>query len=445
MKSLSLSVSCGLALVLLAGCSDDAKTVVGVERQETFSPSGFASYDVAFRAQAPGGLATIDDLFLSATEFEPWFGGMYIADGQLRLVTTDLDVTGSSAFSLAVGLLETAGKRALARDIPEITLVRGHFSFRDLWNWRVVLSPRFQELGVRFLDIDEVNNVLDLRVASAEQIRGLEDWISENDVPAAAVRISQFHQPQLSHYDFGGDSVVVRWGPNDFFGCTLTQAVEHRLEDASLDTLLYGITNSHCTENFGVYDGNHLVEANESTIVATEYWDHPLFSDSRCETFRGDTDEFCRYSDAALFKFNSSGTAGLNPHRVRPALDSLHAEETRLIVGDSVHMYGAVSSQENGVVYQTCVDLESWDDGNHLADLLCQFTASYDAQDGDSGAPIWIVEDSTYNLFSGIHWGSANDTSYFSGALRLGWEIQPDKVGWEGTICLSFDSAFCWY
>ena len=215
MKSWSPSVPCGLALVLLAGCSDHAKTVVGVERQETSPPSGFASYQVAFEAHASGGLATLDDLFLSAAELEPWFAGMYIADGHLTLVATDLDVADRSAFSLAVGLLEAAGKRRLARDISEITLVRGQFSFRDLWNWRMVLSPRLQELGVRFVDIDEVNNVLDLRVALAAQIRDLEEWIAKNDVPPAAVRVSQFHQPQPSHYDYGERRCANPFGPDN--------------------------------------------------------------------------------------------------------------------------------------------------------------------------------------------------------------------------------------
>ena len=104
-----------------------------------------------------------------------------------------------------------------------------------------------------------------------------------------------------------------------------------------------------------------------------------------------------------------------------------------------------VPARGTGSSYQTCVDLESWDNGNHLADLLCQFTASYDAENGDSGAPIWIERKTLPTSSRGSTGAPYPAPAYFSGALRLGWEIQPDKAGWEGTICLSFDSGFCWY
>jgi hypothetical protein len=447
--------------VVLSGCAE-----VTTDRLRPDEVPGVATYESAIRTGLPAGPIDHRQLFRATGEIEPWFGGLYLENGELQVVTTDPTAGASRVSLVAEGLLRAAGRDDLAARSGTAHLVEGRYSFRQLDDWLSLVLPDLHRFGVHRVAIDERMNRIDLRTETDAAADGLSEWAHERGVPPSALVVQASGMAEFN-YRVGGDGVVVQWGPGqDPWGCTLTQVVTRRNSDGSPHPDLYGITNSHCTSDMGNSDGNTFVVGG-GTPVALEYWTHPFITNPLCEALTGSSTPMCRYSDASLFRYNSSAT-GLEPHMVKLGTVCIPPwgcgtyppqqldREDLVFVGETVNKYGDKTQLTYGPVLESCVDIQAKGHPSGQAPwLLCQYTADYVSDKGDSGAPVWVREPGPSGEdvrgFVGIHWGRFYPTnpedppgSYFSGVFHLAQEIVPDEPNW-GTLCLSANSMFCMY
>ncbi len=449
-KVRALQVAAILVSVGLAACIDTAPhpaDPTGLPEARSVASVGPAMTESDLRDRTAGARLTHDALFTAVAAMEPWFGGIFLEAGELQVVTTDLTISHSRVTQVTEALLQVAGRDRLAERAGGVQLVEGKYSFAELQGWLLLIRPVLHQHGVHRVSISERANQISLATASAGSSSALSRWIEAQDIPSNAVRI-EVHEPARLNHHWGGHAVEVELDGlhSQVSSCTLTQVVERRLADGTPAAQLYGITNSHCTARFGVQGSDAFLEG--STRVADAVWDHPLLTDPKCEAISGTTEPSCRYSDAALFEYRSFFAGQLNLHKIRPSFDSLHTEDMAF-TGEIVNKYGRATFLTYGEVLDTCVDV--WiplDPGSHQPDpfgLLCHAEADYLAADGDSGGPVWLMEDwgepwGERRMFAGIHSSSFGEKRYFSTSMRVWEEIVPDEAGW-GTICLSFAEA----
>lgn len=440
-----------LALILPAtlafGCTDHELTRPSDDSHTPSYSTSFAASEAAIRSKLPSGPIGHTDLFRAAAGVESWFGGLYIENGVVKIVTTDSMVERSQARSFARGLLRVAGREDLAIRAEGAQLTSGNYSFAELSDWLAQIKPFLPQFELTYIDINEVNNTVEFRTDSDGAASGLRKAIEDMGIPSDVVTIGVQDRIELLH-NMGGRQVAVSFSTHDSYPteCTLTQVVEHRTPENSLDPYYYGITNSHCTESFA--SNTDDIFEYQNSAIADEVWDHPLITNSDCVALTGKTSPECRYSDAALFKYRSTYSGTLYEHDVDMGFWSMGLEgESMVFVGETVYKRGNATGTTSGTVMATCIDGVA----SNGVGLLCQYKADLTSDNGDSGSPVFVqntVGSEVKYQFTGILWGGEFGVTYFSRADRLAREIVPDDgtdgQDW-GTICLSHSSQYCWY
>lgn len=452
-------ITLGLLVFTASGCADiipvtdltDPGAGISVVRADLRSS---VDVEVAIRASIARKRHDHDVIFQSAAELEPWFAGLYLAGSDIMVLSTDLEVPQERVTALLEGIFKVAQRPGLVERVPLARIVGASWSFAELASWLDLLRPDLHKFGVGAIDIDERANQIGLWVDETSRVTELTDWAVAQGVPVGAVKVLPLEPGRFTHH-VGGHGVDV-WlsSIDDTIGCTLTQGVTHMLPSIEADSSVYAVTASHCTSAFGSASGDTFRAGNQD--VAEEIWDHPRITDARCQALVGHPSPFCRYSDAALFRYEAAFAGSVHHHRVVTTTDSLHSE-AMAFVGDSVYMSGQASGTISGEVTTTCHDLiiplPPWMSGN--IGLLCFGGADYASAEGDSGGPLWLHETvggNTLRLFTGIQsYKLMNGGSYFSHAESVMEEIVPSGSGW-GTICLSFPGPIvspgswtCWW
>lgn len=447
----------GILVFTVSACSDDVVPATDPGPSRLAPRAAFRSsvdVEMAIRASIARERHDHDVIFRSAAELEPWFSGLYLAGREIVVLSTDLEVPQERVTALLEGIFRVAQRPGLVERASSARVVEASWSFADLALWLDALRPGLHEFGVGASDIDERENQIGLWVAETSRVKELAEWAVARGVPVGAVRVLEMEPGRLTHH-LGGHGVNV-WlnSANETAECTLMQGVTHMLPTIQADSAVYGVTASHCTSEFGSVSGDTFRSGNQD--IAEEIWDHPRITDARCRALVGHSSPFCRYSDAALFRYDNTFAGAVNRHRVVAITDSLHSE-AMVFMGDSVHMSGRSSGTTSGEVTTTCHDLiqplPPWMLGN--IGLLCFGGADYAAAVGDSGGPVWLYEavgGDTLRLFTGIQsYELPSGGSYFSHVESIMDEIVPPGSGW-GTICLSFPGPIvtpgswtCWW
>jgi hypothetical protein len=174
------------------------------------------------------------------------------------------------------------------------------------------------------------------------------------------------------------------------------------------------VTNSHCTSVQGGVESTSFGQPLSLVFVGTESVDPPYFTGGVCPSqWR------CRYSDSAFVETsfttsiskgyiaNPSGTSWNGSSRYR-----IVSEWNEPPTGTTVFKVGRTTGKTSGTMTGTCVNVGQSDTSNLL---LCEGQASYGAQPGDSGSPVFRVLSGSDVELVGINWGATTFSDWYSG------------------------------
>ncbi|GIE98710.1 hypothetical protein [Paractinoplanes rishiriensis] len=321
---------------------------------------------------------------------------------------------------------------------------RADYTFAQLVAWRDATRALLALPGVTTLDIDERTNRLEVGVEdTGRDGPAVTAGLARLGVPRPAVRLTRNGPITRT---LGDEARPLRGGLKIRFGekfCSLGFIAQR----AGVSGF---VTNSHCSTQPGVMDSGKYWQPNKpvdgSKVVGSETADPAYTASIACPPGRK-----CRRSDSNFV----AGTAGVGlsqGHIARPPLNSTiwNGTDTFRIVGiretaigRNVTKVGQTTGRTAGTVTNACVDLNPRDTTIPTT-LFCQSMATYKAELGDSGAPVFEILNADQNTVAliGIHWGiGPNDAvppqqrSYFSPLSSVQAELGTLRVCSDATIC----------
>jgi hypothetical protein len=439
-----------IGLFLLSGCERDAPVVPA-------KPSATSIPAVAVRAGPLRTVRTIDDEYADLVDEIPGFGGLFYDDaGTLTAYLKDPTTLASarSAVAAFLGSKARGNSRRLAQiadAAAAMRALRANYDFRELLKWyrEVVVPSVGATVGVTMTDIDERTNRLVVGVRDASLIESIRQTLAALPVPQDAVEVIQFDasvfETSPGERPFAavglsmansltdqlrpvpGGAQVQQLFDNKIDTCTLGYNIV-RWVDGSIESNRYFVTASHCAYPRSFVAPTSMAQPVGSQFIGTELVDpqfHGSAQNPNCPSGRA-----CRFSDAAMFRYDSPAFADHG----RVALPSLGGSLTingyatvvevwSPEVGRGVHKVGRVTGRTTGTITHTCANLNV-DPANIT--LLCQGIASYHSQDGDSGAPVVeLLGDGTIAAAVGIHWGANGRFSPMYAVLNELYESMP--------------------
>jgi hypothetical protein len=313
------------------------------------------------------------------------------------------------------------------------------FDFLELYTWnRLILNEVWPDYEIRMLDIDEVENRIQIAVGQESEIGPVRSALVDLGIPAQALQVGTRGPTVLTSTitenatnEVGGHRIDFWWGLDCSIGFNLNR---------STDAYKYFVTAAHCTD--GAYEIGEMlsraVSQPDSTdpVIGTEVSDPDLFThaaDSICPS--GDD---CRYSDAALVKYNGNGNPLLG--EVADLSSGFYYNSTIHViaehdpdVGDYVEMTGASSGKVTSSISDTCVHVPI---STNSSTYLCQFVAEDSVGVGDSGGPVlhWYAPLQSHKmhavgiLVAQIAAGSYAGTSWGAGSLLSGMDKVLDEL-----------------
>jgi hypothetical protein len=367
---------------------------------------------------------TLDEMLLAIDSLSPGFGGMYWDTGD----TITIVHTRQGALDEAIAAAITV----MGDDIP-LTHAKGvklrvaPFDFAQLTKYRSMLQDAVPHSGIVLSDVDEVSNQVFFGVETADAQAQMMLAAAQLKIPDGAVVAKVMARPYKASTlqdrqttVSGGLMVTFNYG-----ACSLGFNVTY------WSSSNYFVTAGHCSPTQGAVDaGWHATQGPCCVNEATEFADPPYTALSGCPT--GD---ICRYSDAAVYLWNTSQTIGLGKisHTATDAYGygpnttgititgqfdiTGEAPESWLLphsqggpVSNSISKVGATTGWTSEEMVRACFTV-----GVAGGDLLCQYSAHVFGQPGDSGAPMFYYSGTSATL-AGILWGESpsDSTSWFS-------------------------------
>lgn len=359
----------------------------------------------AAMAQAPPQRLSMDATLAEINDMVPGFGGLFVdADGLLT-----------------VYLRSENGLQQRRLFGPDVRVLDADFEFRQLLGWRDAMRDLLATPGMVLLDADEsLNRVrVGLETGSPRVLRALlSARLAALGVPRDAVvfeEVDPIHEVVTLRDAFnpvpGG--VEIHWSN---FLCTLGFNVK-RGADTDVAQACFFVTNDHCTDVQGSVTGTTYRQPAFGVQIGVEVLDPPFFSGGVCPAGR-----ICRYSDAALARYNNPAdcelgkiarTTGLGSITVDPANPrwTIVAKLPAAKVGQIVSKTGRTTGWSVGRVTDTCVDTNV--SGGNIT-RLCQSIAQFIdpahipiVGGGDSGSPVFLTRELASQAgLVGILWGS---------------------------------------
>lgn len=408
------------AAVLLGACASDSRDLATLPSHAALE--GQLPPLSVVEANATG----LDATFLAIASTRSTFGGLWL-DGKNQLVVArtqggDLEQL-HDAVRVGLSRFPAGMANAPVRD----TIVS--FSFQQLATWREALRAALAGLDPSSLDADEAHNRVTVRlrdisnagilVARAGQLGIPKDalWITEAPQAELVSNVTDRMRPIPNGIQFQyGDSLGVVWG------CSVGADVIYNGQRGF-------VSAGHCS-TFGngggggpstsplfqnVWSGNFPYY-----FVGTVQLNPPMWSGGPC------TPGFvCRYSDAEWIPYWQSsqysgkkiaettviGTSGPGSLTIGTQRTALGVAS--LIVGNTVRHTGRSSGTTQGQITATCSD--QFAPGWH--ENLCQSEVLAYAKEGDSGGPVYFIDNgpggsgATYHV--GILWGSSQSIWYY--------------------------------
>ncbi|HLM68336.1 MAG TPA: hypothetical protein VK358_12445 [Longimicrobium sp.] len=425
---------------LLAACSGDRVTGAPAPGDDDASASSAAS-------AAQGRLWTQDDEWAVMADTMPGgFAGVYLERGAVVVLAARPERGPELVDRLR-------GSRALS------PLLRGRparvqnaaYDFRQLKDWYDALLGVIDGSSFVSLDIDETRNRIAVGIAGPSRRGAVVAAAQRAGIPPQALQVTETGEivPEAYLYDYvrpviGGLRILP-------YGCTLGFNVQHHSYGASF------VTNSHCTAAIGSVNGQ--VETQGGARIGVETWDRAVFTGTGCPSGR-----VCRRSDAALFKYDDSvsitqggialttGHGSLLIGSLSPAIVSLGVDSyciegypcTMFVVGDSVNKVGTTTGWTAGTVAATCslVTYPSYITPSNVS-LPCQVAATYHSDGGDSGSPVFRLQEYYATTLLGIHHSSgSNGLRYFSPLAAVRQDLNP--LSWDPQCSVRVTGGSAW-
>ncbi len=315
------------------------------------------------------------------------------------------------------------------------------YSFNQLLGWKENIADQLlQTAGVTFIDVDQTSNKVLVGVPTDSDVSAAVAFATGAGIPTAAFHTAVVGRPQPSHggpvetqaddehllserfiTTFGG--IMVRNGRDSQDRCSLMLGV-------TMGGAERYVTAAHCPwtdageyEDFASLDTTlplYQARTLDSDRLGYEVADPA----STCNYNGGD----CRWADAALF-----GQPG-SDNRFRQGwvttTESSWADDPNTSVvhnhtSDSVYVMtgeggeqapnwpvsgqfvikvGFITGRSHGRMVHDCVDMNQWPNAERGYVVRCQAAATYWADGGDSGGPVFASDGS----FFGLHMGSSD-------------------------------------
>lgn len=367
-----------------------------------------------------GAFKTMDDVLMEVARLVPAFGGLFLNEGEETLYVYALPNADQAALQKAVAAV--LGPDAIpARGIKVLPAT---YPMAQLFQWYLAIHQKLLPFeGVTAVDLQEALNRIWIGVETPSIQSRLEAEFARIGIPREAVVIEVTGPVMLSYHRLTNairpvDAGVLITNENTGSWCTYGFT-------AVRNSMLGMVTNSHCTRTLGSVDSDRFhqpVVNGTSYLVGTETVDPAYFNSSR--DARCPANERCRYSDSAFVK--SDNVLSLNKGYIaRP--DSVNTGSILIdhtyprfritstgaaLVGLSVNKVGQRTGWTSGAVTHTCVTVERHRDANVWDTLLCQYGTSYGHAQGDSGAPVFRLSNSSGDVqLLGLHHGQWRDPS----------------------------------
>ena len=420
-SGLSLS-RVGRALILgsfvLAACVDPAPVV---------QPNGERS-DAAARPGVRRIERPAERPFEEIAKAVPEFGGYFFENGKAVVYMTN---PGKSDVVLPAVRPRLDALRAMGGDAAvsgEVEIRRADYSFVELKEWRdKAFDYVFGLPDVVSLDLNEATNRVKIGLETGVGRPDVEELMLDLGIPLGAL-VTEVTGPFRPSSHTLNDSVRPLVGGlrgnylgTTHSGCTLSFIA---LRSGSY----YFLTASHCGQIQWQLDyADWYQPGSPNGFIGEEEIDPPAW---RCGP-PWDRD-WCRTSDAAAIRLTTSdykfGFIARTTGRGNGSNAIDHANSTMQIVAEigtvpsgwTVDVIGRVTGWTYGQVTDTCKDLESGD-----YHWICQEEATYQEEDGDSGAPVFLWHGSSTVTLAGIHVGEnvGNGRSIFTPMSNIEEEI----------------------
>ena len=408
-------------LVLLGACAD----------QPTGTPTAAPSAPAVTAAPppAPRGLVTFDDKLAAIARADSTFGGLYIDQGKLAVVSTDLS-RGASAMRRAIATAFPSGRLST---LP-IVLRHGRYSFATLHQWASLIPPLFVTVDELVgYSIDERGNRLSINIEAEAGRTRVESELVRLGIPPNAFQISIMERPVAASHTLQDRVRNVYGGlkiSGDNYDCTLGFNVRY-------DGMQMFATNGHCT-NFwdNLPDATRFWQNTRFTsgdLLGSEYLEAPdvtSLQDPRCPyniTGR------CRYSDIALVRYTTS-LAQPQGYIYRPtsrtqygpnltidhsnALLTVTYEELFPFLNDRVDKIGAATGWTYADVTDTCWSGDVLHAG-FAKHFICVHRATGGVGAGDSGAAVFYYTPGSGNVsLAGQMIGRQGTTTWIFASLN---------------------------
>lgn len=338
---------------------------------------------------------------------------------------------------------------ANARRTQGMVVHTAAYDFRQLLNWYKghVLPNVLRLSAVTMTDINERVNRIQVGVESVEHLEPTRRFLSRLPIPPGAVEVV-VERPAVptssrTRVEFSGGVRTSRsltdslrpvpggarirvYESTNHWPCTLGFNVV-KWVSGNVQSQRYFLTNGHCG-NFGQMDGFYIAQQQFADGIGDEVADPGFINPCGYHPSIGVLK--CRYSDASLAQYDTAGHS--DQGRVAmPALGQTSFDSTSTVsevyapeVGRPAHMIGATSGRTAGTIDRSCAHVR-WAETNII--MLCQGRADYEADDGDSGAP--VVErlgDGSVVYAVGLHWGheTVGGKSWFSPLYSVLGELE---------------------
>jgi hypothetical protein len=408
-----MSSSRTLALAMLAGTMSiaactDAPTMSGGELPTAARIPGSPS----------GGAVTFDDEMARIAQEElPGFAGIYLDDHGKPVVR----IARSASPTLGTALMPRA--RASLRLDPEerVRVEEVEHDFPTLKGWHDALPVDGSARGVIWSDIDERQNKIVVGVADPAARALVERAARNAGVPAAAleVRITKATTDFSTVRDYastkvGGIQIArLHQGQHGEVQSPCTLGFITRQEGVNRF-----VTASHCSYQQYALDtsSQHQPTLDPSWKIGVEYADPSLTG--TCFLDQGFPP--CRYSDASMYSFIGGVTSGKGliaqtHYPVSgdvPGPVQIYGPEPHMFitqkwagrydapVGTEMHKMGRTTGWTAGEVNRTCVN---------AFPLRCIWTATFYAENFDSGSPVFSPLDFPNVALHGVLGGGFNN------------------------------------
>ncbi|HVT38860.1 MAG TPA: hypothetical protein VHE78_07440 [Gemmatimonadaceae bacterium] len=350
----------------------------------------------------------LDELLEEVNRRAPGFGGMYRGkNGEL-----DIWITPKGNRVAIEAAARTVFHELDWENVRSVVFRPGQFEVLELQALRARVPASFAR-SLIWTDFDEMSNRVTIGVDRSADVSSLASAMVALGARPGMLAIVQDDRPKQMDYIYNAQRPVVGGllidvadsAGTEIHNCTLG----FNAKLSGDQSLRYFVTASHCTSTFAAVDHDTVYQAFKAfnpIPIGFEVQDPAMRTDiPGCPTWS--SNRKCRYSDAALFQFTSadlsnfpylamdssvSSTLGVNGSRFRVDSFVVIADypEARLLAADTVNhntwlmKVGMRSGWTWGPISRTCFDV-----GAGGGALRCQYQVLAEADEGDSGAPVF--------------------------------------------------------